>query len=159
MEMNWETGFAMESELEAVNELRRMVHALHVQHHPEVFQPVFDGGLSQLLFEEYRANPRNVVVARRDGRVCGYAVLEDIERKGSVFDIARRYMHVDEFGVAEDCRRQGAGTALLTFIREEAKARGYKRMDLSTWEFNKEAHALYEKMGFTTVRRYMETEI
>ena len=68
----------------------------------------------------------------------------------------RDFLDIDEFCVDEACRRQGVASAMIRFIRDFAKERGYHRIELNMWEFNREALAFYEAAGFTTFRRYME---
>ena len=45
---------------------------------------------------------------------------------------------------------------MIAFIREYAKNKGFDRIELNMWEFNRNALAFYEASGFTTYRRYME---
>ena len=66
---------------------------------------------------------------------------------------------IDEFGVDEGCRRQGAASEMIRFIRGYAKEKGYTRIELNMWSFNREALAFYEAAGFATYRRYMESDV
>lgn len=54
---------------------------------------------------------------------------------------------------------RGIGRALFMFMQEDAKARGFTRIELNMWEFNEGALAFYEALGFTTYRRYMELNV
>jgi len=65
----------------------------------------------------------------------------------------------DKFDADEHHRRMGIATALVDFCRAEAKKRGFGRIELDMWEFNKSALAFYENAGFRTYRRYMEINI
>ena len=60
----------------------------------------------------------------------------------------RAYPDIDEFGVDEAFRGEGAGTELMEFMRRYAKEQGYRRIELNVWEFNRDAPAFYEAMGF-----------
>ena len=68
----------------------------------------------------------------------------------------RDYLDIDEFGVDENSRRQGAASAMIRFIRDWAKEQGFGRLELNMWTFNRGALAFYEAAGFETYRRYME---
>jgi len=57
--------------------------------------------------------------------------------------------------VDENHRRQGIGDAMISFIREYAKAEGFRRIELNMWTFNHGALAFYETEGFLTYRKYM----
>ena len=71
----------------------------------------------------------------------------------------RDYLDIDEFGVDEAHRREGVATEMIAFIRAYAKENGFSRIELNMWEFNREALAFYEAVGFSTYRRYMEMQI
>ena len=71
----------------------------------------------------------------------------------------RDFLDVDEFCVDRDCRRQGIASKLIAFIKNHAKERGFSRIELNMWEFNQDALAFYEAVGFETYRRYMEMKV
>ena len=151
-----EVRFAREGDLERVNELRRMVNDLHVEGKPDVFKPGFCDELRDYI-HVIRADPnKEIVVAELEGRVCGFAVLNHIVRPENPFMYERDFLDIDEFAVDEACRRRGVASAMVAFIRAWAKEKGYKRLELNMWEFNRGALAFYEAAGFSTYRRYME---
>ena len=59
----------------------------------------------------------------------------------------------------ENYRRQGVATDMIMFIKEYARQKGVKRLELNMWEFNEGALKFYEMTGFHTYRRYMEMEV
>ena len=148
--------FAREDELEAVNRLRRQVNDLHVAGKPEVFKPGFCEELRDYIHAIWADPQKKIVVAERDGAVCGFAVLNHIVRPENPFMFERDFLDIDEFCVDAACRRQGIATAMIRFIREHAKSEGFRRIELNMWSFNREALAFYEAAGFTTYRRYMD---
>ena len=95
-------------------------------------------------------------MAETDGTICAFAVIHHISRPENPFMYERDFLDIDEFCVDEKYRRQGAGSALVRFIRDFAKEKGFHRIELNMWEFNQDALAFYEAAGFTTFRRYME---
>ena len=151
--------FAREDELGRVNELRRQVSELHAAGKPDVFKPGFPREMEDFLLLIWNDPEKEVVVAEQDGRVCGYAVLHHIHRPENPSKFKMDYLDIDEFGVDEACRRQGAATAMIDFIRAYAKEKGLRRIELNMWEFNKGALAFYEAVGFVTYRRYMEMDL
>ena len=68
----------------------------------------------------------------------------------------RDFLDIDEFCVDEGHRRQGIATALVDFVKAYAREKGFSRIELNMWEFNRGALAFYEAAGFTTYRRYLE---
>ena len=148
--------FAREEDLDRVNELRKQVNDLHVEGKPEVFRPGFCAELRDYVREIFSDPRKKIVVAEKDGGVCGFAVLNHVTRPENPFMFERDFLDVDEFGVDEASRRQGAASAMIRFIRDYAKEQGFRRLELNMWEFNRGALAFYEAAGFTTYRRYME---
>ena len=147
---------AEEKDLSRVNELRKQVNDLHVMGKPEVFKAGFSSELRDYI-QLIREDPeQEIVVAEKDGTICAFAVIHHISRPENPFMYERDFLDIDEFCVDEKYRRQGAGSALVRFIRDFAKEKGFHRIELNMWEFNQDALAFYEAAGFTTFRRYME---
>ena len=150
---------AREEDLDRVNELRKQVNSLHVAGRPETFKPGFCKDLQDHIYTIWNDPRQDIVVAEMNGKVCGFAVLNHILRPENPYMFERDYLDIDEFGVDEDCRRQGAAAAMIRFIRNDAAEKGFRRLELNMWEFNRGALAFYEAAGFKTYRRYMETDI
>ena len=148
--------FAKENELDRVNELRKQVNDLHVAGRPDLFRPGFSRELQDFLQVIWNDPEKEIVVTEREGTICGYAVLHAIHRPESPSKLERNYLDIDEFGVDEAFRRQGAATAMIDFIRKYAQEMDFHRIELNMWEFNRDALAFYEAVGFSTYRRYME---
>ena len=147
---------AREEDLDRVNELRREVNDLHVAGVPDVFKPGFCDELRDFLYVIWKNPQQEIVVAELDGTVCGFAVLHHISKPENPFMFERDFLDIDEFGVDASCRRQGIASAMIRFIREFAREKGFRRIELNMWEFNRGALAFYEAAGFSTFRRYME---
>ena len=148
--------FAREADLPTVNLLRREVNDLHVAGKPDVFKPGFCDELRDHLFTIWNDPGQEIVVAEADGKVCGFAILHHINRPENPFMFERDFLDIDEFCVDENFRRQGVASAMIRFILDFVKEKGFKRLELNMWEFNRGALAFYEAAGFKTFRRYME---
>jgi len=151
--------FAREADLDRVNELRRQVNDLHVAGKPDVFKPGFCDELRDYLYVIRKDPKQKIFVAELNGTVCGFAILNHITRPENPYMHERDYLDVDEFCVDEPVRRQGVASALISAIRDHAKAEGFDRLELNMWEFNRDALAFYEAAGFRTYRRYMEIKL
>lgn len=151
--------FAKESELDRVNELRKQVNDIHVEGKPDVFKPGFGQELRDFVKVIWNDPEQEIVVAEDDGVICGFAVLHHINKPENPFMKERDFIDIDEFCVDKDHRRKGAASAMVSFIKEFAREKGFKRIELNMWEFNQNALAFYEAAGFKTFRRYMEMMI
>ena len=151
--------FAEYDELGRVNELRRQVNDLHVKGAPEIFREGFCGELQDLVYAIFEDPDKKILVAEADGVICGFAVLDHISKPENPFMHARDFLDIDEFCVDEAYRRRGIASAMIRFIKEWAKSEGFTRLELNMWEFNRGALEFYESVGFSTFRRYMETDL
>ncbi|MBQ6447435.1 MAG: GNAT family N-acetyltransferase [Bacillus sp. (in: Bacteria)] len=51
----------------------------------------------------------------------------------------------------EIARGRGVGSISLKYLEEEIKKQGLKRIELGVFEFNKNAHKLYQKLGYQEI--------
>ena len=150
---------ALWDELERVNELRRMVNDVHVSGRPDIFRPGFAAELQERVYSLYDSGEAVILAALIDEVICGFAIVNVISRPLSPYNLARRYYHVEEFGVDEAYRRRGVASALVEYMKNDAKRQGLDKIELDVWAFNESALAFYKAAGFTTYRRYMEMNV
>lgn len=157
--MNIEVRIAKPEDFPEINEIRRMVNDVHVNGRPDIFRAGFCQELQDHVYVQAEKEDSDVVVALVGGEIAGFATVEYVHRPESPYNLARDYYHVEEFGVSEKHRREGVATALVNYMKEEARAKGFPRIELDMWEFNQGALAFYEAAGFETFRRYMEIKL
>ncbi|MCM1049498.1 MAG: GNAT family N-acetyltransferase [Clostridiales bacterium] len=148
--------YAKREELESVNIIRKQVNEVHVNGRPDIFRD--DGWqlIEPFVYTRFDEESSGVIVAAIEGKIVGFAVVQYIVKPESPFNKERRFLHIEEFGVEESHRRKGVATAIIDFIKEDARKRGFKKIELDMWEFNDGALAFYESVGLKTFRRYME---
>jgi len=71
-----------------------------------------------------------------------------------IADPRQRVGEIKRLWVRPDLRRQGLAEALMEAALREAKARGLLEIYLETGDRQPEAHALYQKMGWTPVESF-----
>lgn len=151
--------YARFEELQRVNELRKQVNELHCKGRPEIFRSGFCREMQDIIFDMLESEDSDIIVAERNGIICGFASVKYVVKPLSQYNLERKYYNIVEFGVDEEYRRQGVASEMLDFIREEARKRGLDKIELDMWEFNENALKFYEAVGFKTYRRYMELDI
>ena len=151
--------FAERQELAQINELRRQVNDLHVTGKPEVFKPGFGEELRDYINVIWDDPEKEIVAADSEGMICGFAILHHVRKPETPYMFKRDYLDIDEFGVDESHRRKGVASAMIAFIRDYAREKGFRRIELNMWEFNRDALAFYEAAGFATYRRYLEMTV
>ncbi len=150
---------ARREELERVNELRRTVNDLHVSGRPDIFRSGFSDELQAFVYRLFDSGEGEILVAEADGWIAGFAMVRVIHRPLSPYNCERSFYGVEEIGVDERYRRRGVATALLEYMKRDAKAKGLDKIELDVWAFNGDARAFYEAAGFRELRRYLELKI
>ena len=109
----------------------------------------FPSGASESFLASLIDGAGAVLAAAEGGALLGYAWYQLVLDEGYVGNVA----------VAESCRRQGVGTALVRAMLADAGERGAAFLTLEVRESNAAARRLYERCGFETVgvrRNYYE---
>ena len=151
----WSIREATERDHEDLCELFREVDFLHAEALPHVFRVPEPPArtipfLSDILANENAA----LLVAEQDGAVIGLTHVHILSSPDRPAAVPRRYGVIEIVAVAEGFRRQGIGKALLDRAERWILGRGTNEIQLGVWEFNANARALYEQLGYeTAVRR------
>ena len=125
------------------------VQRLHAEHHPDVFQMPQSEDFAVSFFEEMLLDPTvRIFIADEDGESLGYILCKLVERPVNPFTFAARSLHVDQISVRPTSRRHGVGLALMQQTEMLAKEWNIQRIQLDSWDFNLNAHAFFERMGF-----------
>ena len=154
--MDISVRYARRNELEEVNRLRKQVNEVHVNGRPDIFKAGFCQQLRDHVYDNFDSGDSDIIVALAGGTVCGFAAVRYVKRSETPFSYERSYYMIEEFGVDENYRRKGVAAGLIGFCKEEARAKGYKRMELDYWAFNEAAEKFYEQAGFKVYRKYTE---
>ena len=147
--------FAVPEDAEKINVLRKEVNEIHVKGRPNHFKAGFPKELQDHVYMYLAGGFGYAAVDEADGQIIGMVMVDYIDRPESPYRYAERFAHIAEICVDEKHRRQGAGKRLLDFVKADAKAKGFSRIELDVWAFN-DALAFYEAEGFTVFRRYLE---
>ena len=147
---------ATPADRDAVNELARQLHSLHVSWRPDIFEPVTEM-YSAEHFEECITD-RELYVHKIGGAIIGYALvhIEDFEGPGVV---PQRRMFIDEFCVEEMFRDQGFGTEMMEAVWALARAFRCTDLQLGVFPQNDDAVGFWQKCGFTIRSIEMQRKI
>ena len=147
---------ASESDFAAICGVLEEGDALHRTALPDVFQPTNEEIRPRDFFLARMRGPDSVVLIACEAEfVRGVAevVMKKVESR--VMTRARRYGVLDNLVVATTHRRRGIGKRLVAESICWAKERGARQIELNVWEFNQGAIAMYDRLGFETLRQTM----
>lgn len=151
--------YAEKSELDRVNEIRYQVNKVHSNGRPDIFRDDFSDEMKNIVYKVFDGENSDVIVAVNGDTICGFATVEYIVKAKSPYGLQRKFYQICEFGVDENFRRMGVATKLINFCKQEAKNKGFDRLELDVWEFNEDAIKFYDSVGFKTYREYKEMDI
>ncbi len=145
---------ATPDDLAALDALFLEGDAWHAAHEPTVFcvptgEPRPHGYLRGII----SADDSTILVAERQGEVLGMLMLLIRGTSGLPMMVPRRIGIIDTLIVAERARRQGIARRLVLAGEEWFAARGCVDLQLTVWEFNVGAEALYRQLGYVPQNR------
>jgi len=93
-------------------------------------------------------------IAELEGTAAGYLLATIHDQPETPFKFRRVYFEVDQISVAPAFRKRGVAKALVERVATEARAMGIKDLELNSWSFNTEAHAVFSTLKFIPQRVY-----
>ena len=125
------------------------VQRLHAEHHPGIFKMPASEDFALPYFEAMLADPAvRIFIAEDEGKAVGCIVCKLMERPDNPFTYAARTLLVDQISVRPEARGKGVGRELMNRAEMLGRALNAARIDLNSWDFNLDAHAFFERMGY-----------
>lgn len=138
--------------------LNAALHAVHLRERPDFFKAArpaeveqwFRGLLDKPSTRCWLAELDALGDPQSPAEPCavGYLLMTEHQRPANVFCRERHWHEIDHIGVEEAFRGQGIGRALLQTALAAAEQTGTNDVELASWSFNSEAHALFQGCGF-----------
>lgn len=133
--------------------------AFHCQALPDVFRTTDTPPPSREFVTDLVSQGKGtLLIAEQEDDVVGFLTIRAVA-VDQPYLIPRRYGVIDNVSVTAVRRRQGIGRALMVAAHEWAGRHGLTQVRLNVWEFNREALAFYESLGYTTTSRNMWTTL
>ena len=149
----------IESDYDMVIELYKELDEMHVQARPDYFvhrdkEKIYprDAFIQNLSY------PGGLELGAFDNeQLVGIVSATLWDESGMLKDV--KTVCLDNIYVLPDHRRKGVATKLFAEVELWAKEKGAIRLDLFTWDFNKDAIAMYQTMGMTPQRHVFEKKL
>lgn len=134
---------------EQAEALFQKLHNLHVKAEPDMYKTLDCISKKREFKKLLNSNYRILLCAEENGRIIG--VSNTRLCSSGMTDIKMAFM--DALYVENEFRGKGIGKKLFFETEYVAKESGAKRLDLTVWEFNKEAINFYKSLGMK-IQRY-----
>lgn len=147
---------ALLSDYSDIDCFMKELHNIHVKNRPDMYaktEHVYS-------LEEYKKilNEKNmeVLVCVISEKIVGMCVITYKNSTQNPIMVSTPIAYIEDIYVMEEYRLKGIGKELYECVREKAKMRGCKRIELMVWEFNSSAKEFYCKNGMTVQRSFLE---
>jgi len=141
-----DAGFAIRAAQRAdaacLARLNATVHARHLEARPDFFKAT---QLAEVVgwFESLLDKPgTRCWLAATGTEAVGYLLMREYQRPENVFCLARHWHEIDHVVVEAEYRGRGIGRALVQTALAAARTTGAREVELASWSFNAEAHAM-----------------
>ena len=125
------------------------VQRLHAENHPDIFKMPKSDEYAVTFFDELLADTSiRIYIAEEAGHGIGYIFCKLYERPESPLTFVNRFLQIEHISVQSAVQHRGVGGALMQRVEELARELRVKKIQLSSWVFNTNAHAFFEKQGF-----------
>lgn len=135
-----------ETDYETVKAMAHKLQLQHVKGREDIFDPAYEEYNIDSFRELVNSDNKLAYTAKENGRILGYIVAEIINLKG-VFK-KTVIVYVNDLYVSEKARGQHIGSSLMARIEEDVRRIKAQRIELMVWNFNQEAIAFYERLGY-----------
>ncbi|HEX9118075.1 MAG TPA: GNAT family N-acetyltransferase [Anaerolineae bacterium] len=143
---------ATHDDLDLLAELNLEVQDLHVAAEPGIFRPARHAD-ARAAFEQLLAwADTSVYIGFEGDEAVGYLVAVIQVRPANGFTHERRVLYIDQIGVRRTAQHRGYGAALIEAACQLAGSHHLDRVELDTWDFNKNAQAFFASQGFRPLR-------
>ena len=151
---------AVMNDLAGINVLHAQLHIQHIGYRPDIFAPIEQPVFDTLMIPYIKDDGKDIVISENDGVIDGYAAISVCDTsKGAGEILPFTFVEVNELCVAENAQGKGIGTALLDDVKQYAKDKGAKFVELGVNAQNTGAQEFYKANGMFVKNYKMQYKI
>lgn len=151
---------AVMDDLAGINVLHAQLHIQHIAYRPDIFAPIEQPVFDTLMIPYIKDGDKDIVISENGGVIDGYAAISVCDTsKGAGEILPFTFVEVNELCVAENAHRKGIGTALLDGVKEYAREKGAKFVELGVQAQNTQAQEFYKANGMFVKSYKMQYKI
>jgi ribosomal protein S18 acetylase RimI-like enzyme len=125
--------------------------AQHREQLPWLFRVPTDRPRSQRYFDELLSSHDSAVLLAAAGSIIGLATVRLQSAPDFAVFIPQHWAVIDDIVVLPSWRRRGIGSRLARVAENWANERGAAWLELGVYDFNTQARAFYEALGYLPV--------
>jgi ribosomal protein S18 acetylase RimI-like enzyme len=149
MKTDMDTRKATAEDAGQIARLNDAVQKIHAENHPHVFKYPTDASEIEAFFrQQIAAEADSIFIAADDGRAIGYVWCTIQRKRETPFKHGQDRIYIHQISVDPAYRRRGVGRRLMQAVDGLARIEDIHCVALDSWEFNAEAHAFFERLGF-----------
>ena len=128
----------------------QQLHAADFQKCADLWNMKKQRALAERFYSDLQSGKRVTWVCEQNGALLGEISLV-LDMNDPEYTIPHKRAYVSHLIVKKDCRRQGIGSALVTYLIEQAKQMGLQELSIGVDLDNFAALRLYAKAGFDRI--------
>lgn len=148
---------ATKADLHSIKDLYLVLDADAVHYQPRSF--AFAERPDDFVLGIIDGEKSDFLVAELEGRVVGFALLQEKETPNLSCLRKLRFVYVLDLVISKECRSKGFGEALMQAAKGWGRERRLDLLRLSVFEDNRRGIRFYEKLGLNATMRTMECEL
>jgi len=146
-------------DFEGVNILMNQVHKLHMDSRADIYRKT-DEPISKKDFMRI-VNDNNIIsiLAEINYITVGLCIISIKPVSNNTALLPRKVAYMEDLCVHQEYRKQSIGKRLFTEAKNRTLEFNVESLELTVWEFNKNAIDFYENQGMNTRSRIMEIKL
>ena len=136
------------SDFNAISNLEKQVFHIHLNARPDMIKPELP--FNKDYFESsLNAENAKIFVYEENGAILGYCITKKWGYNNHHLFYDMTILDINDMCVDEKARGKNIGRQLFNRAKDYAKEIGAAKIELSVWNFNKNARQFYEHLGMT----------
>lgn len=134
------------------------LYQIHYYNRPDIFTP--NQPINEKYFDEIlNSTVKHCFVYEKEGKLIEAILYKEFETENYDSLKPRKFFKIYDIVVKQEFRRQGYGTKLFEFVKEQAKTNDVDSIEVEAYAFNDEAINFYKKLNIKIKKYTFEIKV
>jgi ribosomal protein S18 acetylase RimI-like enzyme len=147
------------NDIDSILPLEEQIFKIHSKERPDWIDKNKRPFSYDLLKNIIESNTQKIFIAEMDNKIIGFCKINHREINNNLMFYDMLNIEIENLIVDEKHRKKGIGKNLFGEVKNYAKEVNAKYIELSVWEFNKNAINFYKRMGMKIRINRMEYKV